>query len=112
MLLGAIWAGAGIGITVGLLWHRAPRWIRASLYVTLGWFAVAAFPALYATLGAGAVALILAGGLLYTLGAVAYALAWPNPLPRTFGYHEVFHALVIAASLCHFGVVARVILAG
>ncbi len=112
VFLWAIWAGAVTGITVGLLWHRAPRWIRASLYVTLGWFAVAALPALYASLGAGAVALIVGGGLLYTLGAVTYALQWPDPLPRTFGYHEVFHALVIAACLCHFGVVARVILAG
>jgi len=73
-----------------------------ALYVLLGWVAVPLFPAVWSTVGAGAVLLLLAGGVAYTVGAVVYARRRPNPFPRVFGYHEVFHALVVAAATGHF----------
>jgi hemolysin III len=77
--------------------------------VLLGWAALPILPALKAALGTGAVVLLAAGGIVYSLGAVVYALRRPNPFPRVFGYHEVFHALVIIAAACHFAVVAEAI---
>jgi len=101
-----VWAGALAGIVMNLAWVDAPRWVVAGVYVALGWVAVAAFPQLADALGIGGVALVAAGGLLYTVGAVVYARQRPDPVPDVFGYHEVFHALVIAAAALHFAVVA------
>lgn len=104
-LLAIVWLGAALGATQALLWVNAPRVVTAALYVALGWAVVAYWGAVSAALGAGARTLVLAGGVLYTIGAVVYATRRPDPSPRVFGYHEIFHALVIAASLCHFGAV-------
>lgn len=112
MLLVAIWIAAALGVVVAIFWTAAPRWVTVSLYIAVGWMALVALPAIFTTLGGVALALIVAGGLLYTVGAVIYAAKRPDPLPRTFGYHEIFHALVIAASVCHFLVVGRVVLGG
>jgi hemolysin III len=101
-ILIAIWAGALAGIVFKLVWIRAPRWLGASAYVALGWVAVAAFPPLLRHAGVTATALLAAGGLLYTLGAIVYALRRPDPVPAVFGYHEVFHALTLAACALHF----------
>ena len=90
---------------------RAPRVLVAAVCVLLGWAALPVLPALKAALGTGAVVLLAAGGIVYSLGAVVYALRRPNPFPRVFGYHEVFHALVIVAAGCHFAAVARAVLA-
>src|SRR5215218_6081887 len=94
----AVWAGAACGALMKLLWIDAPKWLVALTYVLLGWVAVAAFPGLLNELGVAPTALVGAGGLLYTLGAVVYARQRPDPAPAVFGYHEVFHALVIAAA--------------
>ena len=102
----AVWAGAFGGIVLNLVWTTAPKWVTASVYVSLAWVAVIAMPELAARLGAGGVALLLGGGLLYTVGAVIYATERPNPRPAVFGYHEIFHALVLAAAAAHFAVVA------
>jgi hemolysin III len=88
---------------------RAPRFLVAAVCVLLGWAALPILPALKAALGTGAVVLLAAGGIVYSLGAVVYATRRPNPFPRVFGYHEVFHALVIIAAGCHFAVVARAV---
>ena len=101
-----VWAGALGGIVLNLVWTTAPKWLTATVYVGLGWVAVIAMPELAERLGAGGVALLLAGGLLYTAGAVIYALRRPDPAPAVFGYHEIFHILVIAAASAHFAVVA------
>jgi hemolysin III len=101
-----VWAGALGGIVLNLVWITAPKWLTATVYVALGWVAVIAMPQLAEALGAAGVALLFGGGLLYTAGAVVYALQRPNPAPTVFGYHEIFHALVLAAAVAHFAVVA------
>jgi hemolysin III len=109
-ILVAVWAGAVAGALMKLLWIDAPKWLVAGSYVLLGWVAVAAFPGLIEELGAGPTLLVAAGGVLYTLGALVYALQRPNPAPAVFGYHEVFHALVIAAAAVQYVVVAFFVL--
>jgi hemolysin III len=101
-----VWAGAAGGILLKLLWIDAPKPLVAGVYVLLGWVAVAAFPGLLGEIGLLGTALVAAGGLIYTVGAVIYALGRPNPLPGVFGYHEVFHALVIVAAALQYAVVA------
>jgi hemolysin III len=101
-----VWAGALGGIVLNLVWITAPKWVTATVYVALGWVAVIAMPQLADRLGALGVALLMGGGLLYTAGAIIYAARRPNPAPAVFGYHEIFHALVLAAAAAHFAVVA------
>lgn len=105
-LLGVVWGGAVAGVVMSLVWNDAPRWLSATVYVALGWVAIVGMPQLWDRAGALAVALLTTGGLLYTLGAVVYARRRPDPSPRVFGYHEVFHVLVIAAAAVHFAAVA------
>jgi len=110
VILIAVWAGAGAGMVMKLVWIDAPKWLVALTYVLLGWVAVAAFPQMLSALGITATSLVAAGGVLYTVGAVVYALRRPDPAPRVFGYHEIFHALVIAAAALQFAVVAFYVL--
>ena len=105
-VLAVVWGGALVGIVISLLWIDAPRWLTALLYVALGWVSVVVMPQLWDRAGVLAVALLATGGLLYTAGAVVYARRRPDPVPRVFGYHEVFHVLVIAAAAVHFTAVA------
>lgn len=109
VMLGVVWAGAVVGIVLSIAWVGAPKVLIAAVCVLLGWAALPVLPALKAALGTGAVVLLALGGIVYSLGAVVYAAGRPNPFPRVFGYHEVFHALVIAAAACHFAVVARAV---
>jgi hemolysin III len=102
----AVWGGALLGIGLKLLWPDTPKWLTAAVYVTLGWVAVIAFPQLASELGPVGMTLVAGGGLLYTAGAVVYALRRPDPSPAVFGYHEIFHVLVIAAALLQFVAVA------
>jgi hemolysin III len=99
-------AGALAGIVLSLVWIDAPRWLSAVLYVVLGWVSVVVVPQLWDRAGVMAVALLATGGVLYTMGAVIYARRRPDPAPRVFGYHEVFHAFVILAATAHFAAVA------
>jgi hemolysin III len=105
-ILIAVWAGAGGGIAFKLLWIDAPKWLFAAVYVALGWVSVAVFGELPHAIGWLGLAGLAAGGLLYTAGAVIYASERPNPWPSVFGYHEIFHALVIAAAAVHYAVIA------
>lgn len=100
LMLGIIWTGAVIGMVANVCWITAPRWLFTILYVVLGWVAVWFIPELYRAGGAAIVVLIAAGGVIYTLGAVVYALKKPDPLPRWFGFHEIFHACTVAAWVC------------
>jgi len=106
VVLVGVWAGALLGLVINLVWSDAPRWLHALLYVTLGWVAVAALPQLAGAIGVGGMILLGLGGLLYTLGAVVYAVKRPDPVPSVFGYHEVFHTLVIAAAALQCAVIA------
>ena len=105
-ILGIVWAGALAGIVLSLVWIDAPRWLSAVLYVALGWVSVVVVPQLWDRVGVMAVALLATGGVLYTIGAVIYARRRPDPAPRVFGYHEVFHVFVIVAATAHFAAVA------
>jgi len=95
-------AGAIGGIVLTVAWIDAPRGVTAGIYVALGWTAIIALPQLVDRLEAAPLVLLAAGGVLYTVGAVVYVTRRPDPWPRTFGFHEVFHVFVIAAALCHF----------
>jgi hemolysin III len=106
VVLAVVWAGALGGIVLKLLWIDAPKWLAALIYVLLGWVAVAVTPDLISEVGITASVLVGIGGLLYTLGAIVYALRRPDPVPSVFGYHEVFHALVILAAALQYAVVA------
>jgi hemolysin III len=101
-LLGAAWAGALGGVTLSVAWISAPRVLFAGTYVALGWVALVALPELVSRLPLAPLLLIGCGGLLYTAGAVVYARRRPDPWPRVFGFHEVFHALVIVAAAMQF----------
>ncbi len=105
-LLIAVWAGAAAGTVVELIWVEAPKWATALVYVAVGAIGGLGFPAIVIGAGAGAGLLIAAGGALYTAGAVVYARQRPDPNPAVFGYHEIFHLLVIAAAMAHFAAVA------
>ena len=106
VILVAVWTGAAAGIVMTMVWIDAPKWLIAIVYVALGWVAIAAMPEMLDDLGIAAVALVAAGGALYTAGAVIYALQRPDPAPTVFGYHEIFHVLVIAAAALQYAVVA------
>jgi hemolysin III len=101
LLLVVVWAGALLGIGFRVFWIGAPRWLYVILYLALGWAAVAYLPAIFDA-NAATMVLVAAGGLAYTLGAVAYALKRPNFFPGRFGFHEVFHTLTVVAFLCHW----------
>jgi len=105
-LLIAVWAGALAGIIVELIWVEAPKWVSTIVYVAVGWIGALGFPAIVVAAGVGAGALIAAGGVLYTAGAVVYARQRPDPNPAVFGYHEIFHVLVLAAAAAHFAAIA------
>jgi hemolysin III len=102
VVLAVVWGGALVGIVLQLAWTTAPRWLGGTVYLALGWVAVAAMPQLFARLGVTGGLLIVVGGLVYSAGAAVYALRRPDPVPAVFGYHEVFHLLVIAGVAAHF----------
>jgi hemolysin III len=102
VVLAVVWGGATAGIVLELAWTSAPRWLGRAVYLALGWVAVVATPQLFGRLGVVGGLLIVAGGLIYSAGAAVYALRRPDPVPAVFGYHEVFHLLVIAGVAIHF----------
>jgi len=110
LVLTVVWIGALAGAALQLFRGFAARWLSAGPYVALGWVAVAVVPQLADTLGRGGFALLLCGALLYSAGAVVYARKRPDPRPLVFGYHEVFHLLVIAAAAAHYATVVGFVL--
>ncbi len=110
-LLAVVWTLAATGVVRAAAWPTAPKPLVAVVYVVLGWVVIPVLPALHLQLGPAFIGLLGAGGIAYSLGAAVYALRRPDPFPRVFGYHEVFHALVVAAAVLHFVVVARAVLA-
>lgn len=101
-VLVSVWAGVAAGVIMSLAWIDAPRWLQAACYLALGWVAVVALPQLADRVGVAPFVLLAVGGGLYSLGAAVYAIQRPNLWPRTYGFHEVFHTLVIAAAVVHF----------
>ena len=111
-ILIVVWSGALAGVALQLIWADAPRVVSAIVYIALGWVAIAAYPQMVDNVGVTGTALVTVGGLLYSAGAVIYALQRPDPVPKVFGYHEIFHVLVIAAAALHYAVVAFIVLPG
>ena len=102
LVLAVVYTGAVAGIALKMLWPSAPRAVGLPLYLLIGYVAIFFAGTLVAGAGVVVVALLVAGGVLYNIGAVLYAFRWPNPWPRTFGYHEFFHAFTAAAAICHY----------
>jgi hemolysin III len=109
-VLVAVWAGALAAIAAKALWRNPPRWVAASTCVGLGWIAVPVLPQIVGGIGLGGTSLLLGGGVAYTAGALVYTRKHPDPFPQTFGYHEVFHALVVVAVVCQYASVAFFVL--
>jgi hemolysin III len=101
-LLVVVWTGALLGIVIRMLWLHAPRWLYVPLYVGLGCVAVFIVPQMLHFGGVPTFVLVVAGGVAYIGGAVVYAVRRPDPLPRVFGYHEIFHACTLVAATCHY----------
>ncbi len=101
-VLGIVWAGALVATLVKFCWVEAPKWLSVVIALSLGWVGIAAMPQLEESAGAAAVALLLAGGVAYTVGAIVYARRRPDPIPKVFGYHELFHALTLVAIACQY----------
>src|SRR5690606_6718644 len=97
-----VWIVAALGILKKLFWLDAPRWISVGLYLAMGWMALVALPTLTKILPPMAIALLWAEGIFYTAGALIYAFQWPDPIPKVFGFHEIWHFFVLAGSASHF----------
>ena len=110
VVLTIVWTGAAAAILLKFAWVDAPKWLAAVIGVALGWVGVAAMPQVFHSAGVAAVTLLAVGGLAYTAGAIVYALRKPDPVPRIFGYHEVFHALTIVAVACQYVAIAFYVL--
>lgn len=106
ILLVIVWSGALLGLAARMLWLGAPRWVYTPVYIALGWVAVGFMKQFWDTGGPAVVWLVALGGLAYTGGAVVYALKRPNPSPRWFGFHEIFHVGTVIGFWCHFAAVA------
>jgi hemolysin III len=106
VVLSIVWSGALAAIVLKVTWIDAPRWVVAGIAVTLGWVGVFAVPKIHESTGTTTLILLAIGGLLYSAGAIIYARRRPDPAPNVFGYHEIFHALVVAAAGCQYAAVA------
>lgn len=102
IMLSIVWGGALLGVVFKVFWIHAPRWVYVPLYLALGWAAVIYLPEFLREAPTAVFVLMVVGGLLYTLGALVYAFKWPDPSPKWFGFHEVFHSLTIAAFIVHY----------
>ncbi len=110
VVLACVWTGAALGVVLNVSWIDAPKWVTAPVYLLVGWVGVIAAPQFFTELDVASAVLVTVGGVLYTLGALAYATQWPDPFPATFGFHEVFHVLVLAAAASQFVAVSIVVL--
>jgi hemolysin III len=112
VILGLAWAGAVFGITIKLLSIDRLRVLGGAMYIVLGWLVIIAMPQIVHGLSPTALALLFAGGVLYTVGAAVLWRRWPDPNPRWFGYHEVWHSMVVGGSLCHYAAIMLLLLRG
>jgi hemolysin III len=106
LVLIVVWATAAGGLILNLVWISAPYWVTSVIYLSTGWVAIVTLPQLWNEIGPVGVGLIALGGALYSAGAVVYAKRKPDPRPQVFGYHEIFHVLVIAAAAVQYAAVA------
>lgn len=111
VMLATVWAGAVIGIVMKQFNIDGLRRVSGFLYITLGWISIVTLPQLFHTMSVAAFTLVVAGGLLYTVGAIVFAVKRPDPNPAVFGYHEIWHAFTAGAGLCHYSAVLLLIIA-
>ena len=104
-MIAAVWSLAAGGIALRLAWMRAPRWLYTLMYVAMGWLFVLQGPRGFSALPSPVLLLIVAGGMAYTLGAVVYAIKRPDPFPRVFGFHEIWHLFVLGGSALHYAAI-------
>ncbi|BBZ22175.1 PAQR family membrane homeostasis protein TrhA [Mycolicibacter hiberniae] len=102
LVMTIVWGGALAGVVLKLCWPTAPKWVGVPLYLLLGWVSVFFIATIMENAGVAAMVLLVVGGALYSIGAIMYALKWPDPWPETFGYHEFFHACTAVAALCQY----------
>ncbi|MGA8987280.1 PAQR family membrane homeostasis protein TrhA [Aeromicrobium sp.] len=102
IMLSLVWGGALLGVAFKIFWIGAPRWLYVPLYLLLGWAAVIYFPEFVDNASTPVLVLLVTGGALYSIGALVYGFKWPNPSPKYFGFHEIFHAFTIAAFIVHY----------
>jgi hemolysin III len=110
VVLAVVWGGVAVAIVIGVLWPEAPKWLAPAIGIGLGWVGVVSLPQLVDRIGVSGTGLLIAGGVLYTAGALVYALRKPDPNPSVFGFHELFHAFVLAAVACQYCSVAFFVL--
>jgi hemolysin III len=108
-MVGVVWAAAVAGGLMKLVWFDRTRIAGWVLYLAMGWLVVFAAPVLVSHVHGGQLALLAAGGLAYTFGAVVLGRRWPDPLPRVFGYHEVWHTMVIVAAALHYAAILEIV---
>jgi hemolysin III len=108
-LLITVWSFAAVGALLSLFWPLSPRWLNVGLTVTMGWLILPHSLIIAEALGPLSISLMVVGGVLYSLGGLAYARRAPNPIPEVFGHHEVFHCLVLAAAACHYAAIWRLV---
>ena len=106
-IFGIVWAMAVIGMILKIFSMNIPRWISTGIYLVMGWMCIVAVYPLVMTLNMTCLMWLALGGLFYTAGAVIYAVKKPDPWPKVFGFHEIWHLFVLAGSFCHFWVVFR-----
>ncbi len=104
-LITVLWVIAMVGMVITVFWAHGSKWMRSLLYIAMGWLAIPYISDIQAALGMKNVELLIAGGVIYTLGAMIYSFKYPNPYPRVFGYHEIFHVMIVVASIFHFRVI-------
>ncbi|MHB8059519.1 MAG: PAQR family membrane homeostasis protein TrhA [Gaiellaceae bacterium] len=106
VVLAIVWSGCAAAIFIRLFWVSAPKWLSAVVAIALGWVGIVAMPEIYFHVGLACLLLILGGGILYSVGAAIYATRRPDPWPAVFGYHEIFHALIVVAVGLQFAAIA------
>jgi len=105
-MLSVVWTLAAAGVLTAVAWPTAPRWFTVATYLGIGWIGVIPAVEVVQAMSRGQLGLLTLGGVFYTVGALIYARRWPDPFPRLFGFHEIFHACVIAGSAIHFALIA------
>jgi hemolysin III len=110
IVLACVWGGAALGVALNVSWIDAPKWVTTPVYLLVGWVGVIAAPQVFTELNVASAVLVVTGGVLYSLGALVYATQWPDPFPAVFGFHEVFHVLVVLAAATQFVAVSFVAL--
>lgn len=101
-LFGTVWGIALVGLMLKIFWLEAPRWFSVSTYLLMGWVCVVAIYPLIVNIPIGGIIWLALGGIIYSMGALIYSFKWPNPFPKVFGFHEIWHLFVLGGSFCHF----------